>query len=260
MSDVDTNLHCIAVWGQQVADPEDGIWRPLTEESFSSLSIDAVNFGLELQSRGGGGYGGVDVHQVDGEKEVDGQGHPVNTKDSTSLVGLTSRSGSCESLASTPEVCGVRENSVDLLSHASPSGLHGRVLSASAIPSSHAQLCFHLLGETGVQLAPQVTLQQCVQVLSQCSFLLRKPAKWDIGLALCRPVSVSVFLQEYKPGRYVLQVRRVPSAQDQSPSYVAIDAQQLGDPADRTCLPLTETSFARLSITQVISDLQLVPR
>ena len=82
-----------------------------------------------------------------------------------------------------------------------------------------------------------------------------------IGLALCRPVSVSVFLQAYKPGRYVLQVRRVPSAQtDQSLSYVAIDAQQLGDPADRTWLPLTEASFARLSITQVISGLQLVPR
>ena len=202
-----------------------------------------------------------DGQQTAGGMVATGQGHPVNTKDSTSLVGLTSRSGSCESLASTPEVCGVRENSVDLLSHASPSGLHGRVFSASAIPSSHAQLCFHLLGETGVQLAPQVTLQQCVQVLSQCSFLLRKPAKWDIGLALCRPVSVSVFLQEYKPGRYVLQVRRVPSAQtDQSPSYVAIDAQQLGDPADRTWLPLTEASFARLSITQVISGLQLVSR
>ena len=184
----------------------------------------------------------------------------MKTNDSCSLAGLTSMLGRCESLTE-PDVCGVRGNSVDLLSHASPSGLYGRVLSASAIPSSHAQLCFHILGETDVQLSPQATLQQCVHLLRNCSFLLRKPAQWGIGLALCQPVSVSKFLQAYKPGRYVLQVRRVPAAPaQQCLAYVAISEHLLVDPVDNIQLLLTEASFARLSITQVISGLQLVPR
>ena len=175
VSDVGTNLHCIAVRGQQVADPEDGTWRPLTAESFASLSIDEVNFGLAVQGRAGGGDGGVVMQQAAGGTEVDGQGRPVKTNESCSLACLTSRPGRCESLASTPDVRGVRGNSVDSLSHAVPSGPHGRVLSASAIPSSHAQLCFHILGETDVQLPPQTTLQQCVHLLRNCSLRLRKP-------------------------------------------------------------------------------------
>ena len=202
-----------------------------------------------------------DAQQAAGGMVTTGQGLPLENLDAAVHVRLTSMHGRPESLASTSVVRGVRDDSVDLLSHTLPSGLYGQVLSSSAIPTSHAQLCFHLLGETGVQLPSEATLKQCVQFLHNCSFLLLKPSQWGIGLALCRPVSVSVFLQEYKPGRYVLQVRRVPSAQtDQSLSYVAIDAQKLGDPADRTWLPLTEASFARLSITQVISGLQLVPR
>jgi hypothetical protein len=163
--------------------------------------------------RAGGGDGEVVVQQVAGGTEVDGQGRPVKTNDSSSLDYLTSNPGSCESLACTPDVRGVRDNSADLLSHALPSGLYGSVLSASAIPISHLQLCFRHLGETSVQLTPQTILQQCPKLLRNCAFILRKPAQWAIGLALCRPVSVSVFLQAYKPGRYVLQVRRVSTAQ-----------------------------------------------
>ena len=151
VSDVDTNLHCIAVRGQQVADPEDGIWRPLTAESFASLAIDEVNFGLAVQGRAGGGDGGVVMQQAAGGTEVDGQGRPVKTNESGSLACLTSRPGRCESLASTPDVRGVRDNSVDKHSPAVPSGLLGRSLSPPVTPSSHAQRCFQLLGETFAQ-------------------------------------------------------------------------------------------------------------
>ena len=258
VSDVGTNLHCIAVRGQQVADPEDGIWRPLTAESFASLSIDEVNFGLAVQGRAGGGDGGVVMQQAAGGTEVDGQGRPVKTNESCSLACLTSTPGRGESLASTPDVRGVRDNSAFSRSPAEPSGQHGRMESASAIPSSTAQQCFQLLGETAALLPPHATLKVCLQVFSKSTFLLRKPNSWDISLPLVNPVSVPVFLQAYKPGRYVLQVSVSPAGKGMH--FVAIDGQRMADPADCIWLRLTEESFTLLSITRVISGLQLVPR
>jgi hypothetical protein len=58
--------------------------------------------------------------------------------------------------------------------------------------------------------------------------------------------------------RYVLQVRVSPAGKGMH--FVAISGQQMADPADSTWRQLSEESFARLSITQVISGLQLVGR
>ena len=44
-------MHFVAILGQQMADPADGTWRPLTEESFARLSITQVISGLQLVDR-----------------------------------------------------------------------------------------------------------------------------------------------------------------------------------------------------------------
>ena len=227
VSDVDTNLHCIAVRGQQVADPEDGIWRPLNEESFSTLSIDAVNFGLEVRGRAGGEYGGVDVQQPAGGMEVDAQGHPVKTEDSTSPVCLTSTLGSCESLAE-PDVCGVSGISVDKHSPAVPSGLLGRSLSPPVTPSSHAQRCFQLLGETFAQPFASGPLKQLAHALNRHPCKPRLPSTWSMAMRLTNPVTVAEFLRLYKSGRYVLQVAKA----EQGLHFVAVREEALVDPED----------------------------
>ena len=100
-----------------------------------------------------------------------------------------------------------------------------------------------------------------IHLLRNCSFRLRKPDQWGIALALRNPVSVAMFLQVFKPGRCVLQVRRVPAAPaQQCLAYVAISEQLLVDPADNIRLPLTEDSFTLLAINQVQYGLEVVPR
>ena len=43
-------IHCVAVSGQSLADPADGMWRPLTVESFTQLTITEIIYGVELAS------------------------------------------------------------------------------------------------------------------------------------------------------------------------------------------------------------------
>ena len=258
VTDADTDLHCIAVNGQLVADPSDNIWRPLTEESFALLAIDRVVYGLEVRGRVVGDGGGVDAQQAAGGMVATGQGLLLENHDSAVHVRLTSNHGPPESLASTPEVCGVRENSVTSHSPAELSGQHGRVELSSAIPSSTAQQCFNLLGETAALLPPHATLKVCLHVLKNAPFILRKPVSWEISLPLANPVPASVFLEAYKPGRYVLQVRVSPAGKGMH--FVAISGRQMADPVDSTWRQLSEESFTLLSITHVISGLQLVGR
>ena len=201
----------------------------------------------------GDGEGAV-AQQVAEEIEEGGPSQLLEDRYAAAHVCLTSTHGSPAASSSTTLVSG--EDSADLRSRALPSGLPGRVFSASAISTSCAQLCFHLLGETSVQLPSHATLRQCVQLLCNCPFLLRKPAHWDIGLKLCRPVPVAVFLKEFKIGRYVLQVAKPARGMH----CVAVAGRLLSDPADEIWLPLTEESFAQLSITKVISGLQVIPR
>ena len=79
--------------GKQQADTEDGIWRPLTEESFSLLAIDTVIFALEVQAREGWGHSGAVAQQKAGGMEVAGQERRVKSEDSPSPVCLTSTLG-----------------------------------------------------------------------------------------------------------------------------------------------------------------------
>ena len=132
--------------------------------------------------------GGVDAQQAAEGMGVAGQGLPLKNHDSAVHVRLTSMHGRPESSASTTEVCGVRDNSVGLPSHSAPSGQNGRFESASAIPSSTAHQCFQLLGETVVLLPPDATLKVCLHVLSNATFRLRKPVRWEISLPLSHPV------------------------------------------------------------------------
>ena len=43
-------LHFVAVSGQSFVDPAEGMWRPLTVESFTQLSITTIVYGVELAS------------------------------------------------------------------------------------------------------------------------------------------------------------------------------------------------------------------
>ena len=43
-------LHFVAVRDEALVDPADGMWRPLTVESFTQLTITKIIFGLELAS------------------------------------------------------------------------------------------------------------------------------------------------------------------------------------------------------------------
>ena len=160
-----------------------------------------------MQGRAGGGDGGVVVQQSAGETEVDGQGRPVKTNDSCSLAGLTSMLGRCESLAE-PDVRGVSGISVDKHSPAVPSGLLRRSLSPPVTPSSHAQRCFQLLGETFAQPFASGPLKQLAHALNRHPCKPRLPSTWSMAMRLTNPVTVAEFLRLYKSGRYVLQVAK----------------------------------------------------
>ena len=43
-------LHFVAVSGQSLVDPADGMWRPMIVESFTQLTITKIEYGVELAS------------------------------------------------------------------------------------------------------------------------------------------------------------------------------------------------------------------
>ena len=107
--------------------------------------------------------GGVgDAQQAAGGMVATGQGLRLENHDAAVHVRLTSMHGPPASLASTSDVCGVRDNSVDKHSPAVPSGLLGRSLSTSVTPSSHAHRCFHLLGESVAPTSLELRQEQVV--------------------------------------------------------------------------------------------------
>ena len=193
------------------------------------------------------------VQQAAGGTEVDGQGRPVKTNESGSLAGLTSMPGSCESLASTPDVRGVRDNSVDKHSPAVPSGLLGRSLSLSVTPSSHAQRCFHLLGETFAQPFASGPLKQLAHVLNRHPCKPRGPSTWSMPMRLTNPVPVADFLRLYQAGRYVLQVAK----SEPGLHFVAVSGQSFVVPAENMWRRLSVESFTQLTITRIIYGVEL---
>lgn len=252
VTDVDTDLHCIAVTGRLVADPSENIWRPLNEESFAILAIDAVVYGLEVRRvvRDGGM---VDMQQAAGGIVRGGQGLPLKHLDAAVHVCLTSTHGCPESLADNTVVCGVKDNRVDEPSPAVPSGLLGRVLPTSATPSSHAQLCFNLLGEPVAPTPVPDTLKQWVHALRNHPCKPRGPSAWSMTTRLTNPMPVADFLLVYRPSRYVLQVKNV----GKGLRFVAVFGQSLVDPAEGMWRPLTVVSFTQLLIAEIIYGVEL---
>ena len=179
--------------------------------------------------------GGVDAQQAAEGMGVAGQGLPLKNHDSAVHVRLTSMHGPPESSASTTEVCGVRDNSVDKHSPAVPSGLLGRSLSPPVTPISHAQRCFQLLGETFAQPFASGPLKQLVHVLRNHPCKPRGPSAWIMDTRLTNPVPVADFLRLYKPSRYVLQVEKA----EKGLHFVAVRDESLVDPADSTWRLLT---------------------
>ena len=217
------------------------------------LAIDAVVYGLEVRGREVGDEVGADVQQVAGGMGGAGQGLPLTHRDTAVHVCLTSTHGCPESLDGNTVVCGVRENSVDKHSPAVPSGLLGRSLSPPVNPSSRAQRCFQLLGETVAQMPAPGPLKQWVRILSHHPCKPRGPSAWRMTMRLTNPVPVADFLRLYKPSRYVLQVEKA----EQGLHFVAVRDESLADPADGTWRPLTVESFTQLTITKIIFCLEL---
>ena len=156
-------------------------------------------------------------------------------------------------MASTPDVRGVRDNSVDKHSPAVPSGLLAGVFSTSATPSSHAQRCFQLLYEPVAQTPAPGPLKQWVRILGHHPCKPRGPSTWSMTKRLTNPVPVADFLRTYQAGRYVLQVAK----SEPGLHFVVVSGKSFVDSADGMWRPLTVESFTQLTITKIEYGVEL---
>ena len=49
LTDINSSLHCIAVHGNKLLDPADGIWHELCVDSFMKLHIDELIAGFKIK-------------------------------------------------------------------------------------------------------------------------------------------------------------------------------------------------------------------
>lgn len=173
-------------------------------------------------------------------------------------ISATKSSGStmseCESTASSTEYCVVRQDLFLPLPFSSQPLNPSKECDMAVSSSSYkAQVCFHLLGEKVEGLPPDLTLKQILQVPDIQTLNLLDPWTWSMALLLLCPVPVRAFIQEYKAGRYVLQVGKV----TQGVFFMVVCGQLLADPEERVWRELTEDSFTLLGVTGIIYGIEL---